>query len=100
MQLPYSISAGLDYPGVGPEHSYLKSTGRVEYVSATDLEAIKSFQWLSENEGILPALETSHAISFLFKRDNNIQKGDYVVICLSGRGDKDVSAVAEYLEED
>ena len=95
--LPHSVSAGLDYPGVGPEHSYLKSTGRVEYVSATDDEAVSSFQWLSEKEGILPALETSHALAFLIQRDNNIEKGDNIIICLSGRGDKDVHTVADYL---
>jgi len=97
IKLPHSVSAGLDYPGVGPEHSYLKSTGRVEYVSATDEEAIQSFQWLSEKEGILPALETSHALAFLIQRDNKIKKGENVVICLSGRGDKDVHTVADYL---
>ena len=97
IKLPHSVSAGLDYPGVGPEHSYLKSTGRVEYVSAADGEAIQSFQWLSEKEGILPALESSHALSFLIQRDNNIKKGENVVICLSGRGDKDVHTVADYL---
>jgi tryptophan synthase beta chain len=97
--LPHSVSAGLDYPGVGPEHSYLNSTGRVEYVSATDKEAIQSFQWLSEKEGILPALESSHALSFLKQRDNNIKKGENIVICLSGRGDKDVHTVADYLEK-
>ena len=97
IKLPHSVSAGLDYPGVGPEHSYLKSTGRVEYVSATDEEAIQSFQWLSEKEGILPALESSHALSFLKQRDNNIKKGENIVICLSGRGDKDVHTVADYL---
>ena len=97
IKLPHSVSAGLDYPGVGPEHSYLKSTGRVEYVSATDEEAIQSFQWLSEKEGILPALESSHALSFLIQRDNYIKKGANVVICLSGRGDKDVHTVADYL---
>ncbi len=97
IKLPHSVSAGLDYPGVGPEHSYLKSTGRVEYVSATDREAIQSFQWLSEKEGILPALEPSHALAFLKQRDNNIKKGENIVICLSGRGDKDVHTVADYL---
>ena len=97
IKLPHSVSAGLDYPGVGPEHSYLKSTGRVEYVSATDEESIHSFQWLSEKEGILPALESSHAIAFLNQRDNNINKGENIVICLSGRGDKDVHTVADYL---
>ena len=95
--LPHSVSAGLDYPGVGPEHSYLKSTSRVEYVSATDDEAVSAFQWLSEKEGILPALESSHALAFLKQRDNNIEKGDNIIICLSGRGDKDVHTMADYL---
>ena len=97
IKLPHSISAGLDYPGVGPEHSYLKSIGRVEYVSATDDEAINSFQWMSLKEGILPALESSHAIAFLKQRDNNIHEGTNVIVCLSGRGDKDVHTVADYL---
>jgi len=100
ISLPHSISAGLDYPGVGPEHSYLKSIERVKYVSATDKQAIDSFQWISEKEGILPALESSHAISYLRMRDNSIQKHDNVVICLSGRGDKDVQTVADYLGKD
>ena len=69
----------------------------MEYVSATDDEAIEAFQWLSEKEGILPALETSHALSFLKQRDNNVQKDENVIICLSGRGDKDVHTVADYL---
>jgi tryptophan synthase beta chain len=69
----------------------------VEYVSATDDEAIEAFQWLSEKEGILPALESSHALSFLKQRDNNVQKDENVIICLSGRGDKDVHTVADYL---
>ena len=98
VMLPYSISAGLDYPGIGPEHSYLKDISRVEYVSATDSDAIESFQWLSKSEGILPALETSHAISFIKKGDNNIKADQDVVICLSGRGDKDVQTVEKYLD--
>ena len=97
IKLPHSISAGLDYPGVGPEHSYLKSTGRVEYISATDKESIQAFQWLSEMEGILPALESSHALSYLKQRDNIINNNDNVIVCLSGRGDKDVHTVAEFL---
>ena len=97
IKLPHSISAGLDYPGVGPEHSHLKSTGRVEYVSATDDDAVKSFHWISKKEGILPALESSHAIAFLKQRDNNIIKGANIIVCLSGRGDKDVNTVADYL---
>jgi len=100
IKLPHSVSAGLDYPGVGPEHSFLKSTGRVEYVSATDKESVNAFQWLSEKEGILPALESSHAIAFLKQRDNKFLKGDNVVICLSGRGDKDVQTVADFINED
>ena len=97
IKLPHSVSAGLDYPGVGPEHSFLKSTNRVEYLSATDQEAIDAFQWLSEKEGILPALESSHALAFLKNKSNGIHKGQNVVICLSGRGDKDVHTVADYL---
>ena len=73
------------------------TTGRVEYVSATDDEAVSAFQWLSEKEGILPALESSHALAFLIQRDNNIEKDDNIIICLSGRGDKDVHTVADYL---
>ena len=75
----------------------MKSSNRVHYVSATDKEAVDAFQWLSKMEGILPALETSHAISFLKKRDNGIAVGENVIICLSGRGDKDVHTIAEYL---
>ena len=97
IKLPHSVSAGLDYPGVGPEHSFLKSTNRVEYLSATDQEAIDAFQWLSEKEGILPALESSHALAFLKIKNNGIHKGQNVIICLSGRGDKDVHTVADYL---
>ena len=95
--LPHSISAGLDYPGVGPEHSHLKDTGRVIYDSVTDKEAVSAFRWLSEKEGILPALESAHAMAYLKKTGNNISAGDNVVICLSGRGDKDVHTVADYL---
>ena len=97
IKLPHSISAGLDYPGVGPEHSHLKNIDRVEYVPITDDEAVQAFLWLSRKEGILPALETSHAIAYLNKRDNNIKKEENVVICLSGRGDKDVHTVADYI---
>ncbi|OGS44743.1 MAG: tryptophan synthase subunit beta [Elusimicrobia bacterium RIFOXYD2_FULL_34_15] len=89
----HSISAGLDYPGVGPEHSYYKSTKRAEYVSVTDKEAIYGFKLLSESEGIIPALESSHAIAYLSKIKNKI-KNKTIIICLSGRGDKDV----EYLK--
>ncbi len=95
--LPHSISAGLDYPGVGPEHSFLKESGRVQYFSATDQEALDAFQWLSEKEGILPALESAHALAFLRQHDNGITSGENVVVCLSGRGDKDVHTAAEAL---
>jgi len=97
IKLPHSVSAGLDYPGVGPEHSFLKSKNRVEYVSVTDQEAIDAFQWLSEKEGILPALESSHALAFLKQKENGIKPAQNVIICLSGRGDKDVHTVADYL---
>ena len=95
--LPHSISAGLDYPGVGPEHSYLNETCRVDYRTATDQEALDAFQWLSEKEGILPALESAHALAYLRQKDHGIKKGEQVVVCLSGRGDKDVHTVAEEL---
>ena len=97
IKLPHSVSAGLDYPGVGPEHSFLKSTSKAHYVAVTDKEAIDAFQWLSINEGILPALESSHALAFLLKNNNEILPNQNVVICLSGRGDKDVHTVADYL---
>ena len=95
--LPHSISAGLDYPGIGPELSYLNESGRVQYFSATDQEALDAFQWLSEKEGILPALESAHALAYLRQNNNGIESGEDVVVCLSGRGDKDVHTVAEAL---
>ena len=95
--LPHSISAGLDYPGIGPEHSYLNESGRVKYFTATDQEALDAFQWLSEKEGILPALESAHALAYLRQNNNEIEPGENVVVCLSGRGDKDVHTVAEAL---
>ena len=95
--LPHSISAGLDYPGVGPEHSYLNESGRVDYRTATDLEALDTFQWLSKKEGILPALESAHALAYLRQKNNGIEPNEHVVVCLSGRGDKDVHTVAEAL---
>ena len=94
---PHSISAGLDYPGIGPEHSFLKDAGRVEYVSATDDEALAAFQQLSLLEGIIPALETSHALAHLPKLMPTLPDGARVVLNLSGRGDKDVATVAKYL---
>lgn len=85
----YSISAGLDYPGVGPEHAYLKKTGRAIYVSVTDDEALEAFQLLSRTEGIIPALESAHALAYLPKLIPKTEKEEIVVVCLSGRGDKD-----------
>ncbi|MCD6220663.1 tryptophan synthase subunit beta, partial [bacterium] len=91
----HSVSAGLDYPGVGPEHSFYKETGRAEYVYATDRDALNGFHKLSELEGIIPALEPSHAIGYLIKNKKKFKKTDVVVLCLSGRGDKDVVEVAK-----
>jgi tryptophan synthase beta chain len=93
----YSISAGLDYPGVGPEHSFLKSLGRVQFVSATDDEAINAFLNLSRKEGIIPALEPSHALAYAMKMVRNMEGDKIIVVTLSGRGDKDVEVVANYL---
>jgi len=93
----YSISAGLDYPGVGPEHAYLKKTGRATYVSATDNEALKAFQLLSRTEGIIPALESAHALAYLPKLIPKTKKEEVVVVCLSGRGDKDTEVVIDKL---
>jgi tryptophan synthase beta chain len=90
----HSISAGLDYPGVGPEHSYWKDTGRVDYVSAGDEEALDAFTVMARTEGILPAIETSHAIAYAMKAAAKRSKEEVVVVCLSGRGDKDVNEVA------
>lgn len=91
----HSISAGLDYPGVGPEHAYLKDTGRAQYVAVTDEDALRGFATLSRLEGIIPALETSHAIAWVLDNASRWQKSDTVLICLSGRGDKDMSQVAD-----
>ncbi len=96
----YSLSAGLDYPGVGPEHSYFKDAGIVEYVSVTDTEALDAFRRLSEIEGIIPALESSHALAYLEKLMPKTKKDEVVVLCLSGRGDKDVQMVAKALGEE
>ncbi|MBM7714155.1 tryptophan synthase subunit beta [Siminovitchia sp. FSL H7-0308] len=89
----HSISAGLDYPGVGPEHSHLNESGRVTYTSATDEEALESFQLLAKTEGIIPALESSHAVAFGAKLAKRMAPNEIIVICLSGRGDKDVDTV-------
>ncbi|MGN1318793.1 MAG: tryptophan synthase subunit beta, partial [Lachnospirales bacterium] len=93
----YSISAGLDYPGVGPEHAYLHDIGRVEYTSVTDDEAIEAFKALCQYEGIMPAIESSHALAQAMKEAPKMNKDEIVVVCLSGRGDKDVHTVAKYL---
>ncbi|WP_373894977.1 tryptophan synthase subunit beta [Virgibacillus natechei] len=95
----FSISAGLDYPGVGPEHSHLHKTERVQYVSITDEEALDAFQYLSKTEGIIPALESAHAISYAMTLAKEMEKDQTLVICLSGRGDKDVEQVKDRLEE-
>ena len=93
IQLAHSISAGLDYPSVGPEHAFLKETGRVRYESATDEDALKGFHMLTLLEGIMPALEPAHALGYLLRRPRNIPSGSKVVVCLSGRGDKDLDVV-------
>lgn len=100
VQLPHSISAGLDYPGVGPEHSYLKDAGRADYVSATDEEALDAFKWLIRTEGIIPALEPSHALAVLLDGRVTVPKGGHIILCLSGRGDKDAQTVADALGRD
>jgi tryptophan synthase beta chain len=94
----YSISAGLDYPGVGPEHAHLREQGRVEYASATDQEALSAFHWLSRNEGILPALESSHALAFVRRLAPRLGRDAVVAVNLSGRGDKDLDTVLAYQE--
>lgn len=92
----YSISAGLDYPGVGPEHAYLKETGRANYVAITDEEAVDAFEYLSKIEGIIPAIESSHAVAYAKKLAPTMKKDEIIIVCLSGRGDKDVAAIAKY----
>ena len=92
----YSISAGLDYPGIGPEHAYLHDIGRAEYVSATDDEAVEAFEYLSRMEGIIPAIESSHAIAHAMRVAGDMDRDDIIVINVSGRGDKDVAAIARY----
>ncbi|MFO8030304.1 MAG: tryptophan synthase subunit beta [Cyclonatronaceae bacterium] len=94
----HSVSAGLDYPGVGPEHSFLRDSGRVAYTSATDDEAIRGVRLLSSREGIIPALETAHAIAYLHELMPNTQPDEFVVINCSGRGDKDMETISTYLE--
>ena len=97
IRVAHSIAAGLDYPGVGPEHAYYKKIGRAKYVSLTDKEALKGFKLLSQLEGIIPALETAHAIAYLEKLAKNIRSHSSVIVCLSGRGDKDVGSLAHLI---
>ena len=94
----YSISPGLDYPGIGPEHSFLKDTKRAEYVSATDDEAVDALLLLTRTEGIIPAIESSHALAEVIKRAPKLDKDKVIIVNVSGRGDKDVAAIADYLE--
>ena len=96
----YSISAGLDYPGVGPEHAYLHDIGRAEYVPITDDEAVNAFEYLSRTEGIIPAIESSHAVAHAMKLAPTMDKEQIIVINISGRGDKDCAAIARYRGED
>ena len=91
----HSISAGLDYPGVGPEHAWLKDIGRVQYDAVTDDEALSAFHKLTRVEGIIPALESSHAIAYGLKLASNMSKEQKILINLSGRGDKDINTVAD-----
>ena len=96
----YSISAGLDYPGIGPEHAYLHDIGRAEYVAITDDEAVDAFEYLSKIEGIIPAIECAHAVAYAMKLAPQMDKDQIMVINISGRGDKDVAAIARYRGED
>lgn len=96
----YSISAGLDYPGIGPEHAYLHDTGRAEYVAVTDEEAVGAFEYLSRTEGIIPAIESAHAVACAMKLAPAMRKDQVIVINISGRGDKDCAAIARYRGED
>lgn len=92
----YSISAGLDYPGIGPEHAYLRDAGRAQYVPITDDEAVAAFEYLSRVEGIIPAIESAHAVAYARKLAPTLSPDESIIVCLSGRGDKDVAAIARY----
>jgi tryptophan synthase beta chain len=94
----HSVSAGLDYPSIGPEHAFLHDAGRVEYVSVSDTEALEAFQLLSRLEGIIPALESAHAVAYAMKVAREMSRDQVVIVNLSGRGDKDVNSVREVLE--
>lgn len=96
VELAHSISAGLDYPGVGPEHAYLKDTKRVDYVSITDAEAMEALKELCELEGIIPAIESAHALAYAYKKAKTMTSEQAMIVCLSGRGDKDVHTVSDY----
>jgi tryptophan synthase beta chain len=96
----YSISAGLDYPGIGPEHAMLHETGRAEYIPITDKEAVDAFVYLSKLEGIIPAIESAHAVALARKIAPTMGKDQILIVCLSGRGDKDVYSIAKYLGKD
>jgi len=94
----HSISAGLDYPGVGPEHSFFHATGRARYVSVTDAEALAAFRRLTTCEGIMPAMESAHALAYTMKLAPTLSRDKIIVVCLSGRGDKDMGIVAAQKE--
>lgn len=96
----YSISAGLDYPGVGPEHAHMAKTGRAEYYPITDQEAVEAFRYLTRTEGIIPAIESAHAVAQAMKMAPSMAPTDSIVVCLSGRGDKDVVSIANYMGVD
>ena len=97
VELAHSISAGRDYPGVGPEHAYLRDSGRAEYVSITDVEAMDALMELCRLEGIIPAIESAHAVAYAKKMAKTMKKDDIMIVCLSGRGDKDVNTISDYL---
>jgi tryptophan synthase beta chain len=97
IKIAHSIAAGLDYPGVGPEHAYYQKIGRAQYAAVTDKEAVEGLRLLSETEGIIPALESAHAIIYLKKLVRKLKRGVVVIVCLSGRGDKDVSALQGFI---
>lgn len=96
----YSISAGLDYPGIGPEHAHLHDIGRAQYVPVTDDEAVEAFEYLARTEGIICAIESAHAVAHVMKIAGNYSADQSIIICLSGRGDKDVAAIARYRGRD
>jgi len=97
--LPHSVSAGLDYPGVGPEHSFLKDSGRVRYFAATDKQAVSAFELVTRLEGIIPAMETAHALAWLMRNGSRFRRSDNVVVCFSGRGDKDMPIYDRWHQE-